>query len=135
MSASPGPLRIDPGLLARFREAGGRIGWRPAPLEPRRPKGRRARIAHLHDEDARVEEWGRGARAGIEVDSGPVGALVILLEIDRRGSAPELGAQDAGQDAAFPFGAICAAWGGEKVPTDTRPRSEDLIELARYALA
>ncbi|MGA9839812.1 MAG: hypothetical protein WBE40_05270, partial [Thermoplasmata archaeon] len=100
-----------------------------------RPGGRRARIAHLNDEDARVEEWGTGRRVGIAVDSGPVGALVVLLEIDRRGAASALGAEDAGRDAAFPSGAIVAAWGDLPVPTDSRPRLEDLVELARYALA
>jgi hypothetical protein len=135
VSDPPAPLPIDPGLLARYRVAGGRIAWRPAPRAPKRPAGRRARIAHLHDEEARVEQWGTGGRVGIAVDSGPVGALVIVLEMDRRGPATALGAEDAGRDAAFPSGAIFAAWGDVTVPTDSRPRLEDLVELARYALA
>jgi hypothetical protein len=129
------PLRIDPGLLTRYREAGRRITWRPAPKGVRRPAGRRARIAHLNDEEARVEEWGTARRVGVAVDSGPVGALVLLLEIDRRGPPTALGAEESGRDAAFPSGAIVAAWGNVAVPVDSQPRLADLIELARYALA
>lgn len=135
MSGPSAGLAIDAGLLARYREAGRKIAWRPAPKRARRPAGRTARIAHLNDEDARVEEWGTAKRAGIAVDSGPVGALVLLLEIDRRGPPTVLGAENAGRDAAFPSGAIVAAWGEVTVPTDSRPRVQDLVELARYALA
>ena len=133
--SAPGPLAIDPGLLRRYRDAGRRIAWRPAPKGVRRLTGRKARIAHLHDEEARVEEWGTARRVGIAVDSGPVGALVLLLEIDRRGPPTALGAEEAGRDAAFPSGAIVAAWGDVAVPVDARPRLVDLVELARYALA
>ncbi len=135
MSGPPGPLRIDAGLLVRFREAGRRIAWRPAPRGAKRPSGHRTRIAHLHDEEARVDEWGTGPRTGIAVDSGPLGALVLLLEIDRRGPPTALGAESAGRDAAFRSGAIVAAWGEVAVPIDARPRLEDLVDLARYALA
>lgn len=135
MTGAGGGVGIDPGLRARFRDAGGRIAWRPAPKGPKRPAGRTARIAHLHDEEARVETWERAGRAGIAVDSGPLGALVLLLEVERRGLPGALGAREAGGDPAFPMGAIVAGWGGEEVPTDSRPRLEDLVELARYALA
>ncbi len=135
MSAPTTVLPIDPGLLARYREAGGKIAWRAAPKGARRPPGRTARIAHLHDEEARVETWGTARRAGIAVESGPVGALVLLLEIDRRGLPSALGSANAGRDPAFPAGAIVAAWGPRTVPADARPRLQDLIELARYALA
>ncbi len=134
MSTPAAALPADPGLLARFRDAGRRIAWRPAP-KGRRPSGRTARIAHLHDEEARVEEWGTKKSRGLAVDSGPVGALVLLLEIDRRGPPTHLGAENAGRDRAFPAGAIVAGWGEVAVPTDSRPRVEDLVELARYALA
>jgi hypothetical protein len=134
VSEAPGSLPIDPGLLVRYRGAGGKITWRPAPKGPRRPAGRRCRIAHLNDEEARVEEWGRGARVGVAVDSGPLGALVLLLDIDRRGPPAAVGALEAGRDPAFPSGAIVAGWGGESVPADSRPRLKDLVELARYAL-
>jgi hypothetical protein len=129
------PLRIDAGLLARYRDAGRRIAWRPAPKAGKRPAGRKARIAHLNDEEARVEEWGTPRRTGVAVDSGPVGALVLILEIDRRGLPTALGAENAGRDEAFPSGAIVAGWGEVVVPTDSHPRIADLVELARYALA
>ncbi len=82
-----------------------------------------------------MEESGAGRRVRVAVDSGPVGALVILLEIDRRGPPSALGASEAGRDPAFPSGAIVAGWGGVSVPADSRPRLHDLVELARYALA
>ncbi len=135
MSGPTSALGIDAGLLARYRAAGGQIAWRPAPRGPKRPKGRRSRIAHLHDEEARVEAWGSGARAAIAVDAGPVGALVILLEIDRRGPPATLGAQAAGRDPAFGAGALVAAWGTVAVEVDSRPTLSDLVGLARYALA
>ena len=128
-------IAIDPGLLARFRSAAAKIAWRAAPRGPRRPAGRRARIAHLHDEEARVETWGRGPTGGIAADSGPVGALAIVLEADRRGPPSALGAAQAGRDPAFPMGAIVAVWGPGEVPRDASPRWPDLVELARYALA
>ena len=134
VSAPSGAVAIDPGLLARFREAGRQIAWRAAP-RGRRPPGRTARVAHLHDEEARVEEWGTAKRRGMAVDSGPVGALVLLLEVDRRGPPTQLGAENAGRDRAFPSGAIVAGWGSVTVPTDSRPTVGDLVELARYALA
>jgi len=128
-------LPVDPGLLRRFEDAGAQIAWRAAPAGPKRPRGRRARIAHLHDEEARVETWGADPRGGVAVDSGPVGALVLLLECARRGAPDALGAANAGADPAFPSGAIVATWGGAAVPTDATPRLRDLVELARYALA
>ncbi len=127
-------LPIDAGLLARFRDAGTQIAWRPAPAAPRSARGRSARVAHLHDEEARVETWGRPPKGGIAADSGPVGALVLLLEADRRGALPALGAREAGGSPAFAAGALVAGWGGEVVPHDTVPELRDLVELARYAL-
>lgn len=127
--------RVDPGLLARFRAAEGKIGWREAPGPARRSPGRASRIAHLHDEEARVEVKGRGTRVRVAVDSGPLGALVLLLEIDRRGPPSGLGASEAGRHPGFPSGAIVVAWGGEDVPRDATPTLADLVELARYALA
>jgi hypothetical protein len=135
MSATPKSLPVDAGLLARYREAGHKITWRPAPKGTKRLAGRTARIAHLNDEDARIERWGTAKRVGIAVDSGPLGALVLLLEIDHRGLPSALGAENAGRDASFPSGAIVAGWGEVTVPMDSRPKLEDLVELARYALA
>ncbi len=129
---SAGPLSIDAGLLARFRAAGAAIAWRPAATKGAR--GRRARIAHLHDEEARVEAWGRDPGGGVEVDSGPVGALVILLEADRRGALPGVEARAAGADPRFPQGALAATWGPAPAAVGG-PTVRDLVELARYALA
>jgi len=126
---------VDPGLMERFRRAGAGIAWRSAPPGPA-PRARvGARIAHLHDEECRVERRG-GARAPtLTVDSGPVGALVLLLEIDRRGPPRGLGAANAGRVAGFAQGALVATWGRTTVPDDSRPTLRDLVELARYALA
>jgi len=135
MNAPRPPLPVDPGLLQRYRDAGRRIAWRAAPRGAKRGAGRRARIAHLNDEEARVEEWGIDGRNAVAVDSGPLGALVLVLECDRRGVPNALGAEEAGRNAAFPSGAIVAAWGNVTVPADSHPRLEDLVELARYALA
>ena len=135
MSEPTAPLLMDPGLLVRYRAAGQKIAWREVRTIAKRPAGPRARIAHLHDEEARVEVRGRGTAVRITVDSGPLGALVLLLEIDRRGSPTALGAQEAGRNPAFPSGAIVAAWGGGTVPEDSRPGLDDLVKLARYALA
>ncbi len=126
---------IDPGLLARFRSAADVIAWRPAPPRPKAPAGHRVRIAPLHDEEARVEAWGGPRRGGVEVDPGPLGALVLLLEVDRRGPPTALGAREAGRSTAFPSGSVVAVWGKEPVPTDSVPRLGDLVEIARYALA
>ena len=127
---SPGPsLPIDAGLWERFREAGPRIAWRAAPRS--RPK---ARIAHLHDEEARVELNERAGSAVLRVDSGPVGALVILLEIDRRGTPAFVGAADA-SGPPFPSGSLVARWGdAPALPSDRSIPIRDLVELARYAL-
>ena len=134
MSARPRPLAIDPALLARYRAAGLTIAWRGALSRGRRRVGRRARIAHLHDEETRIEAWSGAGVAHVAVDSGPLGALVLLLEMDRRGPATALGARESGRDPTFPGGAIEAAWGGDTEATDSRPRLSDLVELARYAL-
>jgi len=130
MSARVGPLSVDPGLLTRFRAAGKKIVWRT--VGGKRPS---ARIAHLNDEEARVELSGRGVKSRVTVDSGPLGALVLLLEIDRRGPPTGLGASEAGRAARFPSGAIVAAWDGESVPEDSKPGVDDLVDLARYSLA
>jgi hypothetical protein len=135
MNARPGPLAVDPGLLARFRAAGAKIAWRPTRSKARRAGGGGPRVAHLNDEEARVVTSASGGNVRVAVDSGPLGALVLLLEIDRRGPPTALGASEAGHEPGFSSGAIVAAWGEETVPTDSRPRVTDLVELARYALA
>ena len=135
MSEASALPSVDPGLLARFRSAGAKITWRDALSTAARSPRRVSRIAHLHDEEARVEVTGRGTRTRIAVESGPVGALVLLLEIDGRGPPSALGASEAGHEPGFPGGAIVAAWGGASVPHDSSPTLSDLVELARYSLA
>ena len=133
---SHAPLPVDGGLLARFRAAGARIQWRDAPATPRgRARGSTARIAHLNDEESRVETREVGEAVTIVVDSGPVGALVLLLEVDRRGPATSLEAVAAGGRPRFDQGAIEARWGPSRSPGAGGPSIADLVELARYALA
>ena len=126
---------VDPGLVARFRAAADKIAWRDAVAKSTRGSRPRVRIAHLHDEEARVARHGRGANVRVAAESGPLGALVLLLEIDRRGGPFRLGAAEAGGEPGFPSGAIVAAWGTEPVPSDSTPTLSDLVELARYSLA
>jgi hypothetical protein len=127
-------LPIDDGLLARFRAAGARIAWRPSDASPERQPKRTTRIAHLNDEEARVESWGRPPKVGLEVASGPLGALVLVLEADLRTAVPALESRDGGVDPGFPNGAIRATWGSARTG-GKGPTIRDLIELARYALA
>lgn len=125
---------LDPGLLERFRKAGASIAWRGADGTARRghspaapPK---AEIAHLNEEEARVEREARGKV--VRVDSGPVGALVLILEIDRRGPPTSLTASAAG--GRFPGGALEGRWSAGPTLPGQLPLS-DLVGLARYALA
>lgn len=126
-------LPIDDGLRHRFLEAAERIAWRPAPRSGGRRRTPGARIAHLHDEEARVEEQTAGGVERVVVDSGPVGALVLLVEIDRRGAPTAVEARPAG-GAGFPQGALEVRWGGPPPDGPSLPL-RDLVELARYALA
>ncbi|MCI4357504.1 MAG: hypothetical protein L3J95_03935 [Thermoplasmata archaeon] len=145
-----GSQALDPGLRERFRAAGAQVSWREVdPPKPRataratrapvaaRSKDRRSRtrIAHLNDEEARVEESSVGSTTTWVVDSGPVGALVILLEFERRGPPALLRTHDADPSSAFPQGAIEARW----IEGATRPEYSlpigDLIQFARFALA
>jgi hypothetical protein len=133
--ASPPSIQIDAGLLARFRAAGQKIEWRPVE-GARRSRGRTARIARLDDEEARIEDAPAPTGAIVRAESGPVGALVLLLEVDRRGPPTRFESWEAGRDPAFPAGAIVAHWGPEpgSPPTPGAPRMKDLVELARFAL-
>ncbi len=127
---APPPLAIDPGLLRRFRDAGAKVTWTAAPGPPGAPSS--ARIARLHEEEARIEERPTPGGHLLKVESGPVGALIVLLEIDRRGGLPTLSSEEAGADGAFPSGAIEARWGPPGGRSTLAVR--DLIEVARYAL-
>jgi len=134
-------LPVDPGLMQRFRAAGAQVTWRPAndPPPPRASKSRKGgvagrRIARLHEEEALVEETPSARAPTLLVDSGPVGALVLLLEIDRRGRPTYLVARDARERKEFPNGAIEAGWGSEPVAGKPPLPLRDLVDLARYAL-
>jgi len=128
---------VDAGLLDRFRAAGGRIAWRDLSTTK---KGKRrgdstggvTRIAHLNDEEARVEERPDGTRV---VESGPVGALVLLLEADRRGLPTAVLSRSAGEVQGFDHGAIEARWDRPSLTPAAGPTLSDLVGLARYALA
>jgi hypothetical protein len=135
VTAPPETLAVDPGLLSRFRAAGEAIAWRPSPAPPRRKGGPRVRIAHLYEEEARVETWNTADGVALRADSGPVGALVVLLEIARQGPPHRLVSQNAGRADGFAAGAIVAVWGTlENPPADSTLEPTDLVELARYAL-
>lgn len=130
-SAAP---EIPPSFVERLRSAEPRIEWRsPTALAPP-ARGATIRVAHLFQEEARVvrSETSRGLL--LRVDAGPVGALVLLLEIVRRGPPSALGASDGGRDPVFPSGTLVARWGTGAVPADSTPRLSDLVDLARYAL-
>jgi hypothetical protein len=131
-----GALGIDPGLLGRFRAAGGRIAWRAAP----RPKGAKTpkgagRIAHLNDEEARIEERTEGRAVHLVVESGPVGALVLLLAWADRGAPNRLVTREAGEVPGFPSGALEAAWLDGSMERALAIPVADVVGLARYALA
>ena len=132
--AGPPPLGIDPGLWARFRDAGGRIAWRAASGRTGAPDPGTARIAHLHDEEARVEAHRHGADFTLTVDSGPVGALVLLLETGTRGPPRRWETIEAPSAPGFPGGALRGIW-SRRGPTGGPIGPHDLVELARYALA
>jgi hypothetical protein len=148
---SPPPsLPVDPGLRERFRAAGAMISWvdrsphrAPRPGQPR-PSRRPAhpprdvhtiRIAHLNDEDARVETEESAGMISVQVDSGPLGALVMLLEMERLGPPTVLTTHDAVPNGPFPTGSIEARWSDTPVASEDPLPLDDLIRLARYALA
>ena len=146
----PPALPVDPGLRERFRAAAAQISWiDKSPKRPkaaaRGPKGRAPppaprvteslRIAHLNDEDARVEVRSGPGSISVQVDSGPLGALVLLLEMERLGPPTVLTAHEARPDGPFPSGSIEALWSGAPVESEDPLPMDDLIRLARYALA
>ncbi|MCI4320028.1 MAG: hypothetical protein L3K23_07860 [Thermoplasmata archaeon] len=134
-------LGIDPGLLERFRRAGEKVAWTdaaasakaPARRPSRSPGGPRVRTARLSDERARVESEGSGRRFRLVAESGPVGALVVVIECTTRGVPDRLTPVLAGERPDFPMGAIEAEWGGEASGGRALSLS-DLVGLARYAL-
>jgi hypothetical protein len=125
-------LALDAGLVRRLRDAGGGIVWRNVGRRLR--GGPVCRVARWREEEARVETRDGPQRATVEVTAGPVGAVVLLLEADRRGPPTALGSRNAGRAPSFPDGSIVALWGEGELPADATPTVRDLVELARYAL-
>ena len=91
MSTSVVPA--DPHLLDRLRSAETAIAWREIRTGT---SGVTARIAHLHDEECRVEDRVEAQGRTLVADAGPVGSLVILVAVDRVGELPLLRSVPAG---------------------------------------
>ncbi|HKV89820.1 MAG TPA: hypothetical protein VJQ43_01315 [Thermoplasmata archaeon] len=140
MTSPPGLPGVDAGLLSRFRAAAEKITWRdlagPKPTRrSRAAKGRLIRIAHLNDEEARIEERSASNEQTLVVESGPVGALVLLMRWDRVGPPSRLRTHEAGEADGFPNGAIEARWQAGVTEGEFALPLSDLVGLARYALA
>ena len=119
---------IEPGLARRFQAAGERIAWRPAPHPGRR-------VAHLHDEEATIDRAESAAGLTLTTDPGPVGALVLVVEVLARGPPTRLEGTDTAADG-FPGGALRACWGpGAPLPGARALPMSDVVGVARYALA
>jgi len=124
------PIPATPGLLARFHQAGEHLVWRPASEAEEN-----AWIAHLNDEEARMEREEVDGALRITTDSGPVGALVLLLEIEQWGEPAFLHAVNS-KTAPFAQGSLEAGWGRTTPRPNGRPLPiEDVVALARYALS
>lgn len=124
------PIPATPGLLTRFHQAGEKIAWRSAS-----PEEEHAWIAHLNDEEARMEREESEGSVRITTDAGPVGALVLLLEIEQWGPPNFLHSVNS-SGPPFPQGSLEAGWGRATPRTNGRPLPmEDVVALARYALA
>jgi hypothetical protein len=129
----------DRSLWERFERAEGEIRWEELPAPRTRRKAAappvRRRLAKLHDEEARLEEEERPGGRTVLAASGPVGALLILLAMQRHGLPQRLRGRNGGEIREFPDGAIEAVW--EEGTTSAKPLElpiEDLLVLARYAL-
>jgi len=117
---------VPAALQQRFFAAEAALQWRPAGGQSQ------DRIAHLHDEEARVRSVRGGAT--ITTDPGPVGALVLVVAVLRRGEPARLEAID---EAEVPFagGALRATWSGPATGSPGRPIPfADVVAVARYAL-
>ncbi len=130
MSIGSSPV-IDPRIIDRFRTAGRSIQWQS--VVPNEGGSSHARIATLHEQPARVEERETVSGREMIVDSGPVGALVLVLEVDRHGLPHALDPVAGGETEGFPEGALRAIWGTGPVPAPGAVW-KDVLNLARYAL-
>ncbi|MHB1435854.1 MAG: hypothetical protein ACYCPN_07410 [Thermoplasmata archaeon] len=132
MTAPAGRSRPgDPGLWERFRAIRPRITYHPLerPLSAR--PGHRADRVTLNEQTARRElRPGPDGSVEIVVDSGPLGALLLLLEWDDRDESPVFVPVDRGEPA-FPEGAIIARFGGPAAPSLP---AKQILDLARFAL-
>lgn len=134
-----GLSEIDAALLDRLRRALPSVTWEAAPARgtgPKRPAPRTtSRVARLHDETARVEESTAGGRYRLTAESGPLGAMLILLACAERGRPTYLASRAVEELPAFASGAVEAAWGGPRRPAAKgAPKIADLVAVARYAL-
>lgn len=119
---------VEPRLLERLRRAGRAVRW-----EGSGPDGG-GRFAELHQERARVEERRAALGRELTVEAGPVGALVLLLEVDRTGRLPLLEVLGAGREPRFPDGALRATWDGIAREEEAASATwREVVELARYA--
>lgn len=125
------PRPGDPGVWERFRAIRPKIRSEPLELPtPLRP-GHRADRVTLNEQTARREL--RPLADGtveVVVDSGPLGALLLLLEWDDRDEPPVFLPVDHGEPD-FPEGAIVARFGG---PPGASLPAKQILDLARFAL-
>lgn len=149
LKSSSKSLPIDAGLLERFLEAEKGVAWKraPAPAKPVRKKAERkgmrtkgrassvARLASYHDETARVERRAEASEVVLTVTSGPVGALVLVAACARQGMPSSLAARNAGELRPFPDGALEARWNPKAKGRAYGLGFDDVVTLARYALA
>lgn len=131
---------VDAGLLSRFRRAGAEIQWRDEGM-PKAAKGRptsprlgTVRVAHFNDEEARVEVRTSTDVREVITDSGPLGALILVLEIDERGVPGSLTQHPAHELTGFGSGAIRARWSPSPRDEPGKVPLSDIVGLARYAL-
>lgn len=135
MTDPPAVPALPATLRERLRAVEPKIAWRDRPRTAGR-RGAPSRIAHLFQEEATVVRRERGPAVELRVDPGPLGALLLLLESDRRTGVPRLASLPAGADPALPGGAFVARWGGGDLPPGAEPLAwSQLVDLARYALA
>lgn len=93
------------------------------------------RLASYHDETARVERRTGASEVVLTVTSGPVGALVLVAACARQGMPTSLVARNAGELRPFPDGALEARWDLHARARKYGLGFDDVVTLARYALA